>query len=78
MTHRIDVLVFPDFQILDATGPVAAFEMPNSDRIPPLSGPAGIHLGGAVRSRRESAYSPTWDDNVNPVGGRRPGHLQRR
>jgi hypothetical protein len=29
MTHRIDVLVFPDFQLLDATGPVAAFEMPN-------------------------------------------------
>lgn len=27
MTHRIAVVVFPDFQILDATGPIAAFEV---------------------------------------------------
>jgi transcriptional regulator GlxA family with amidase domain len=27
MTHRIDVFVFPDFQLLDFSGPVAAFEM---------------------------------------------------
>nr|WP_321869366.1 hypothetical protein [Burkholderia ubonensis] len=27
MSHRIAVLVFPDFQLLDAAGPVAAFEV---------------------------------------------------
>ncbi|HEV2268845.1 MAG TPA: GlxA family transcriptional regulator [Steroidobacteraceae bacterium] len=27
MPHRIDFLVFPQFQILDATGPIAAFEI---------------------------------------------------
>ncbi|HJV95878.1 MAG TPA: GlxA family transcriptional regulator, partial [Albitalea sp.] len=27
MSHRIAVLVFPDFQVLDAAGPVAAFEV---------------------------------------------------
>jgi len=27
MTHRVAVLVFPDFQILDATGPIAALEV---------------------------------------------------
>ena len=27
MTRRIGVLIFPDFQILDATGPIAAFEI---------------------------------------------------
>ena len=27
MPHRIAVLVFPDFQLLDAAGPLAAFEV---------------------------------------------------
>ena len=27
MTRRIGFLVFPDFQILDAAGPIAAFEI---------------------------------------------------
>jgi transcriptional regulator GlxA family with amidase domain len=27
MTHRIGLLIFPDFQILDAAGPIAAFEI---------------------------------------------------
>ena len=27
MAHRIAVLIFPDFQVLDAAGPVAAFEV---------------------------------------------------
>ena len=27
MTRRIAVVIFPDFQILDATGPIAAFEI---------------------------------------------------
>mgnify|MGYP005993566719 CR=1 FL=1 len=27
MAHRIAVLIFPDFQLLDAAGPVAAFEV---------------------------------------------------
>ena len=29
MSRRIAVLIFPDFQILDATGPIAAFEIAN-------------------------------------------------
>jgi transcriptional regulator GlxA family with amidase domain len=35
MTRRIAVLIFPDFQLLDAAGPIAAFEI------------AGRHVGGA-------------------------------
>jgi transcriptional regulator GlxA family with amidase domain len=27
MTHRVAFLIFPDFQLLDATGPIAAFEI---------------------------------------------------
>ncbi|MBN3787230.1 GlxA family transcriptional regulator [Burkholderia sp. Ac-20353] len=32
MVHRVAVLVFPDFQLLDAAGPVAAFEMADYQR----------------------------------------------
>jgi transcriptional regulator GlxA family with amidase domain len=35
MAHRLGLLIFPDFQILDAAGPIAAFEI------------AGRHGGGA-------------------------------
>jgi transcriptional regulator GlxA family with amidase domain len=39
MTRTLDVLIFPDFQILDATGPIAAFEI------------AGRYAPGAYRMR---------------------------
>lgn len=50
MTRRIAVVIFPDFQILDATGPIAAFEV--ADRVHP--GAYAIDVlsvdGGPVRS----------------------------
>ncbi|HEV2300219.1 MAG TPA: helix-turn-helix domain-containing protein [Stellaceae bacterium] len=35
MTRTIGILVFPDFQLLDAAGPVAAFEMASRGSMPP-------------------------------------------
>ncbi|MGH8256182.1 MAG: GlxA family transcriptional regulator, partial [Steroidobacteraceae bacterium] len=32
MSRRITFLIFPDFQLLDATGPVAAFEIAGRQR----------------------------------------------
>ena len=34
MTHRVAMLVYPGFQLLDAAGPVAAFEMADYARTP--------------------------------------------
>jgi transcriptional regulator GlxA family with amidase domain len=57
MTRRIAILVFPDFQLLDATGPAAAFEVATRHRpgayaltvVAPEAGPvrssSGITLG---------------------------------
>ena len=50
MTRRIAVVIFPDFQILDATGPIAAFEI--AGRLSP--GAYGLEVlgqgGGAIAS----------------------------
>jgi transcriptional regulator GlxA family with amidase domain len=35
MTRNIEILVFPDFQLLDAAGPVTAFEAASRERMPP-------------------------------------------
>src|SRR5687767_12459264 len=43
MTRRIDVVIFPGFQILDATGPIAVFEI------------AGRHSPGAYDLRVTAA-----------------------
>jgi transcriptional regulator GlxA family with amidase domain len=47
----VDILVFPGFQIMDACGPIAAFEMPARESDP---APYDIHVvsltGGAVKS----------------------------
>jgi transcriptional regulator GlxA family with amidase domain len=69
MTHRIDILVFPDFQLLDATGPVAAFEMPNFGSNPaPYRVRLVSQLGGAVRSSAGVAVlTEVWDDNVDTL-----------
>jgi transcriptional regulator GlxA family with amidase domain len=69
MTHRIDVLVFPEFQLLDATGPVAAFEMPNFASNPaPYRVRLVSHLGGAVRSSAGvGVLTEPWDDNVDTL-----------
>ncbi len=54
MTHRIGIVVFPNFQLLDASGPIAAFEIAEryrrgayvvhliSDRVGPVASSAGI------------------------------------
>jgi transcriptional regulator GlxA family with amidase domain len=69
MPHRIDVLIFPDFQLLDATGPVAAFEMPNFALSP---APYRVRLvsqrGGTVRSSAGVAVlTEPWDENVDTL-----------
>ena len=55
MTQRIGVLVFPDFQLLDAAGPVSAFEI--ADRHRPGSYAVEIvsRDGGLVRSSGAAA-----------------------
>ena len=51
MTRRLGLIVFPDFQILDATGPTAAFKMPMRDLEPsPYSLDFLSRAGGPVRS----------------------------
>lgn len=69
MPHRLDVLVFADFQILDATGPIAAFEMPNSSLTPP---PYRVRLvsqrGGSVRSSAGiSVETEPWTEHVDTL-----------
>jgi len=69
MTHRIDVLVFPDFQLLDATGPAAAFEMPNSARSPaPYRVRMVSRQGGLVRSSAGVAVvTESWSDSLDTL-----------
>jgi transcriptional regulator GlxA family with amidase domain len=69
MTHRIDVLIFPEFQLLDATGPVAAFEMPNFALNPaPYRVRLVSRLGGAVRSSAGIAVlTEPWDEDVDTL-----------
>lgn len=51
MTRTLGVLVFPDFQLLDAAGPIAAFEMPTRMlRPPPYELTVLSAAGGPVRS----------------------------
>jgi putative intracellular protease/amidase len=51
MVRRIGVFVFEDFQILDATGPLAAFELPSRGMTPPPYRLEVLSLGGGtVRS----------------------------
>lgn len=51
MTRRVDILIFPDFQILDAAGPIAAFEI--AGRIVP--GAYAIHVIAAQPGWVESS-----------------------
>ena len=51
MTRKIGFLVFPEFQILDLTGPLAAFEMPGRNRVPkPYRLQVVSESGGLVKS----------------------------
>ena len=51
MPHKIGFLVFPDFQILDLSGPLAAFEMPGRALRPgPYQLQVLSELGGPVKS----------------------------
>src|SRR5258707_13047464 len=51
MTRKIGFVVFPQFQILDLTGPLAAFEMPGRSITPnPYDLQALSELGGPVKS----------------------------
>jgi transcriptional regulator GlxA family with amidase domain len=51
MTRKIGFLVFPEFQILDLTGPLAAFEMPGRSMVPkPYRLQVLSESGGLVRS----------------------------
>ena len=73
MTRRIGFLVFPDFQILDLTGPLAVFEMPGRAttlrRIPQAKPrPYDLHViseqGGLVKSSSGLAVA------TEPMNGR--------
>jgi transcriptional regulator GlxA family with amidase domain len=51
MTRKIAFLVFPEFQILDLTGPLAAFEMPARNMVPkPYRLQVLSESGGLVKS----------------------------
>jgi transcriptional regulator GlxA family with amidase domain len=51
MTRKIGFLVFPEFQILDLTGPLAAFEMPARNLVPkPYRLEVVSESGGLVKS----------------------------
>jgi transcriptional regulator GlxA family with amidase domain len=69
MRHRVHVLVFPEFQLLDATGPIAAFEMP---RGPQDQATYEIRVvsrhGGSVRSSAGVALvSEPWSEDVDTL-----------
>lgn len=69
MSHRLDVLIFPEFQLLDATGPIAAFEMPNCATDP---APYRVRLvsrhGGPVRSSAGIAMlTEPWSEQVDTL-----------
>jgi transcriptional regulator GlxA family with amidase domain len=63
MTRRICVLVFPDFQLLDAAGPIAAFESAGAYKVRTV--PSGLlgaqFLGRSLGSRKDcrAAYWAT-------------------
>ena len=51
MTRSIGILIFPDFQLLDAAGPIAAFELAARDTVPLAYRPHLIvHRPGPVKS----------------------------
>ncbi len=59
MTRTIGILVFPDFQLLDAAGPIAALEVASRlAGLPPAYAPLTISAtGGAIRSSAGIAVS---------------------
>ena len=74
MPRRLAVVIFPDFQLLDAAGPIAAFEI--AERYRPGSYDLTVHApgGGSVRSSSGVAFTsePLGDgpfDTVMIAGG---------
>jgi transcriptional regulator GlxA family with amidase domain len=59
MTHHLAFLIFPDFQLLDATGPIAAFEIASRYQpgayelriIAPTAGPVASSSGVTLQAR---------------------------
>jgi transcriptional regulator GlxA family with amidase domain len=75
MTYNVEILVFPDFQLLDAAGPVTAFEEASRERMPPAyrvrivarnEGPVESSSGVQVLAKR-FATKPV--DTLIVVGG---------
>ncbi|HJU15981.1 MAG TPA: GlxA family transcriptional regulator [Stellaceae bacterium] len=68
MTSTLGVLVFPDFQLLDAAGPIAAFELAGHEVDPP---PYRLRLlsrdGGAVASSSGAALATLSFAAAEPV-----------
>jgi transcriptional regulator GlxA family with amidase domain len=59
MTRRICVLVFPDFQLLDAAGPIAAFESAGAYKVRTVpSGLLGAQFLGRSLGRARTAARP--------------------
>jgi len=63
MTRRVDVLIFPGFQILDAAGPIAAFEI--AGRLVP--GAYEIHVIAAEPGWVESSSGAAWRAEALPA-----------
>ena len=62
MAHRIAVLIFPDFQLLDAAGPVAAFEVASRYRDDHYALRTVAAQAGLVRS----SSGARWDADALP------------
>src|SRR5258708_19393554 len=75
MNRKIGFVVFPQFQILDLTGPLAAFEMPGRSITPdPYDLQVLSELGGPVKSSSGLVVStkkigPGGFDRLIAVGG---------
>jgi transcriptional regulator GlxA family with amidase domain len=75
MTHRLGLLIFPDFQILDAAGPIAAFEIAGrygsgAYRIEVIAIDAGpVRSSSGVSMSAAKAEADTAFDTLMVAGG---------
>src|SRR5215472_7679832 len=84
MTHTIGILIYPEFQLLDAAGPIAAFELAARPTAPPayrlrILGPAAGAVasssGAALLAEPFAAAGPL--DTLIITGGRGSRHAMR-
>ena len=81
MKRRLDVLIFPSFQILDAAGPIAAFEIaaryePGAYEIQVIAAQAGWVESSSCAALRASGLPQTPPDTLMVVGGDGTQHAE--